>query len=804
MPAVSVHVPLQALAEELWREQNYGAAEAAALEAGEEAGVALSLGEIGGVGPSPLNSSDLGGAGTGAVTTAGGRGTQPWSPGAPVRQAASMPAAIMAAAAGPGPGASGGSGSGRATPPPPLRLPGSWTAGPPTGGGSSSGAAAGSGGAGGSGGNNGLSPMLRSRPMNLTPTLHHISQAGGGAASSAAGSAAPSPGAAGGAAAAAPASVAGPSSPSGSTTSTSGMNSARMSLSGGAAAGPAGAAAPPGAGVAASLPQLSRPGTPGSRMSGSTPAAGMPSVSAGQVLQGGGGGGGGGGGLEPEASGSSFTSGRASRFSVPGSMVSASVDFSMVSAAGGGGGAAAGARAVAALEDGISLQEAAAAGKGASKGPKWSMPRFLGGGKGKGAAAGAGAAAEGDGGAAATGPPNGKRGPKGSLLAAGGDELGMVARAQSWAGPMANPALGPPAVPHSRSLGPADGPAAAGAARAAAAGMAPAPPTAPAPPAGAGRNPRNRRSSAVVLGSSGSPLPPSFIAAMGKVSTDGSAALSTPGEAPASPGWSSRGPAAAGGSRGLRAGSISGAAGLTARSSGGAPGAGGGGGGGVPRRAGAFGAPRGSTSGEGAPTPGGGRRGSVSGGGAAAASAAATAAAAAAAVARRVAAEGGSEAVFLRFQEEQAALEKPLRMMNMYANRANARWVEELASAVGGGGAPPPLSPPGGAEGGPKSLASPTGTASTAGTGAGSGGGGFEPPQVYEAAKFASVMGAAQSAAFKSEVAAALRAGRMAVQVLAGDDNVILASGTTQALWNADPWDLIATAFPAKVPALGM
>eukprot|EP00198_Chlamydomonas_reinhardtii_P000390 XP_001689725.1 predicted protein [Chlamydomonas reinhardtii] len=90
------------------------------------------------------------------------------------------------------------------------------------------------------------------------------------------------------------------------------------------------------------------------------------------------------------------------------------------------------------------------------------------------------------------------------------------------------------------------------------------------------------------------------------------------------------------------------------------------------------------------------------------------------------------------------------------------------------------------------------GTASTAGTGAGSGGGGFEPPQVYEAAKFASVMGAAQSAAFKSEVAAALRAGRMAVQVLAGDDNVILASGTTQALWNADPWDLIATAFPAK------
>ncbi|KAG2424565.1 hypothetical protein HXX76_014445 [Chlamydomonas incerta] len=784
---------LQALAEELWREQNYGTG-GEALESGEDAGLALSSGDIGGAVPSALSSMDLSGAGAGL----GGRGMQPWSPGAPVRQAASMPAAVMAAAAGPGPGPSGGSGSGRATPPPPLRLPGSWTAGPSTAGASSgAGAGGGSGGAGSGGNNNGLSPMLRSRPMNLTPTLHHITQAGGGAAS-AASSAAPSPVAA--AAAAAPAAGGAPGSPGGST-STSGLNSARMSFSGAAAGPPGGPAGPPGAAVAASLPQLPRPGAPGggrmSTPSGGLPPAGMPTMSAGQVLLGGGGGG---SGLEPEASASSITSGRTSRFSVPGALVSASADFSMVSAAGGG------ARAVSALEDGMSLQEAAAAGRGGGKGPKWSMPRFLGGGKGKNAA-GPGAL-DGDGGggaaAAAAGPPNGKRGPKGSLLAAGGDELSMVARAQSWAGPMPNPALGPPAVPHSRSLGPGEGSAAASTARAGAAAataMAPAPPTAPAPPAGTGRNPRNRRSSAIVLGSNGSALPPSFIAAMGKVSTDGSAALSTPGEAPGSPGWNSRGPPGAGGPRGARAGSTSGAFGQTARSTGGAPAAGGGGAApNMPRRA--FGTRRGSTTGEGPPTPGGGRGASVSGGAAAAAAAAAaTAAATAAAVARRAGTEGGSEAVFLRFQEEQAALEKPLRMMNMYANRANARWVEELATAVSGGGAPPSSSPGGGLEGGgPRSLASPTGApnAGPAGAGSAGGGGGFEPPQVYEAAKFASVMGAAQSAAFKSEVAAALRAGRMAVQVLAGDDNVILASGATQALWSADPWDLIATAFPAK------
>ncbi len=116
-----------------------------------------------------------------------------------------------------------------------------------------------------------------------------------------------------------------------------------------------------------------------------------------------------------------------------------------------------------------------------------------------------------------------------------------------------------------------------------------------------------------------------------------------------------------------------------------------------------------------------------------------------------------------------AAMEKPQRLMQMYASRANARWVEEFTA---GGVATQTL------------LLSSTATAAAAaaasamsdkgggdrdrgpGSGMGAGDkGGWDPPNVFEAARFAATVGGAQSAVFKKEVVTALRAGRMAVQV---------------------------------------
>ncbi|KXZ55121.1 hypothetical protein GPECTOR_3g273 [Gonium pectorale] len=153
---------------------------------------------------------------------------------------------------------------------------------------------------------------------------------------------------------------------------------------------------------------------------------------------------------------------------------------------------------------------------------------------------------------------------------------------------------------------------------------------------------------------------------------------------------------------------------------------------------------------------------------------------------RRMVIDGTGDQLFQRSQEEQTqALERPMRMMQMYANRANARWVEELA---GGSAAASAATPPS-----PSSASSPSGAG-----GGGGGGGGWEPPHVYDASRFAAAVGGAQSSAFKAEVVSMFKAGKIAVQLLAGDDQILLSNGQTQALWSADPWDLIASAFPAK------
>ncbi|GIL55497.1 hypothetical protein Vafri_11071, partial [Volvox africanus] len=156
---------------------------------------------------------------------------------------------------------------------------------------------------------------------------------------------------------------------------------------------------------------------------------------------------------------------------------------------------------------------------------------------------------------------------------------------------------------------------------------------------------------------------------------------------------------------------------------------------------------------------------------------------------RRMVRDGSSDQLYTRYQEEAAALERPLRMMHLFANRANARWVEELA------GAQPPVPGSGSGIGSTNALTALNGNGSGAAAPLAPG---WETPHVYDGLRFSSAVGAAQASVFRAEVATILRAGRMAVQLLAGDEYMVLGDGRTQPLWSADPWDLIASSFPAK------
>ncbi|GLI60502.1 hypothetical protein VaNZ11_002665 [Volvox africanus] len=165
---------------------------------------------------------------------------------------------------------------------------------------------------------------------------------------------------------------------------------------------------------------------------------------------------------------------------------------------------------------------------------------------------------------------------------------------------------------------------------------------------------------------------------------------------------------------------------------------------------------------------------------------------------RRMVRDGSSDQLFTRYQEEAAALERPLRMMHLFANRANARWVEELADAQ------PAVPGYGSGIGSTNALTALNasgvgGSSSVNGNGAAAPlGPGWETPYVYDGLRFSAAVGAAQASVFRAEVATMLRAGRMAVQLLAGDEYMVLGDGQTQPLWSADPWDLIASSFPAK------
>ncbi|KAG2493032.1 hypothetical protein HYH03_008695 [Edaphochlamys debaryana] len=713
---------LQVAAEEAWREANYGEG-GPEVEGGPE-GCLDDLSDPGGLPPlsphgggsgdSSLPMSPRVGGGSGGLSAPGGAtGLTP----------------------------TGSGGFGRSMPPPPLRLPtgGMNGGGPVTTGPGSGGALTPTGGGGG-----GQPTLLRSRALNLTPTLHHMAQAPG-FMSPATGSPGSQPPILGSVANSASSAVAPGYSPG---SGPAGMPSARGSLSGGpAGSGPS----PPSAAASLSgpLPLLSRTAAPSMRTS---MASGILDPS-----------------LTPEASYSSSKS--QPRGSTPGfdglgrhvldpaarsepqiPLPGLAEELSLMSIPDSSDRAAA-----------VRAEAAAAAAEGGlaggPSGKRWSIPRFFGG-------VGAGSrrggpvpllASDGAGGSTSSPMLGGKRGPKGSLLA---EDLNMVSRAASWAGPGPNGpngaqegvlrVQGPMSGPNSPSGG--SGP-----------GVSPAPPHLPAPPAGI-RNPRNRRNSTATY-SYGSG-PPGHPTRSPSNTFDGSILSASTDAAPWSPGARAP-PSRTRGSMQPSAGAA--AAALLAAGTGGGAGAGSrpGSTASTPRPGRAY--LRASATGETAATVLAGDRDrdrqlSNSGG--------------MGAPPRRAVTSDAStaEQLYLRCQEEVAALDKPLRLMQLYANRANARWAEELL--------PPPLQqappPPGAHAHGPGGAAP-----------------GFEPPHVYDASRFSAAVGGAQSSAFKSEATALLRSGRMAVQILAADDHIIGPTGP-RPLWSADPWELIASQYPGK------
>ncbi|EFJ40761.1 hypothetical protein VOLCADRAFT_99345 [Volvox carteri f. nagariensis] len=544
------------------------------------------------------------------------------------------------------------------------------------------------------------SPLLRSRPINLTPTLHHTQTAGAGAT---------------------------PALPTASSSGAGGAGSSRSALPAGAAsgggaaatAGTAGVAAGGGAGTGSSSPLPVLRGQSERRSSGLVPPPGLEGESsAGTVAAGG-------------NATVSLAGGKNIRFSAPGSEVGPG-------AAGEDDGTVSTSDAVPAL----SPTAAAATAASGNGGKRWESPRFA---RRTGGEFGEVKVRH------SIGPTNASgisatvlRRP--SAIAMLTDDTATVARARSWNGPP-----GGQPVPHARSAGPDN---------------------TPSPPSPMGRQLRKHRESGLGLtGSASTTSLPQAGVAHPAVTRSPTASADGYIHAPAAV------TAAAARNKTSRynGGGVVRIASATPSSGGGA----------AARRAGRV---RGSAPGDGdrsvlrSVSPYAERPRSVAGARALRCSS----------TIRRMVHDGSSDQLFLRYQEEAAALERPLRMMHLFANRANARWVEELA-----GSSSPPVSH----SNSYNTLTAVGGT--TAGNAAAvPSGPGWEPPHVYDGTRFSASVGAAQASVFRAEVATMLRAGRMAVQVLAGEEYITMGDGQQQqALWDADPWDLIATTFPAKVAA---
>jgi len=111
-----------------------------------------------------------------------------------------------------------------------------------------------------------------------------------------------------------------------------------------------------------------------------------------------------------------------------------------------------------------------------------------------------------------------------------------------------------------------------------------------------------------------------------------------------------------------------------------------------------------------------------------------------------------------KLNEESAAMEKPLRMMHMYANRCNARWPEHQQ---------------------------------------------WDAPHVHAPATFSSSVSGGQATAFRVEVVNQLKAGKYAIQVMVGDDYVRMSEVREPfCLWSADPWKIIQEAAPVRAESL--